>query len=586
MKKDRWIWGILNFLFPLCLLSFALIGVNQGADLTDTTYSMGNYMYFDSMDGSWKYATFLANLLGSRLILITGGSFLWMNVISKLLVGLIAVICYFCMKQYVSPYLVFAGEIIALGLCWCPTVIFYNYLSYLFFAVAALLLIKACREENSSFLFLAGCFLGINVMVRIPNVLQVLMILVVWYHVVKSDKGPKLKLFFQKTGVCIAGFAAGFLITVVIMILSGGGGGFSAMVEWLMSMLISGSDSGGYSAGAMLGNIMEDYALNLKWTFIIVAGMALGCFLFRKWNEKYLWVAKAGYICWLAVMVVYFYRNWVFRLDYGNYSAIFNLSVIFIMLGSVLAVWQLTVNRKEERESELAILLLVIFAISPLGSNNHLYSSINNFFVAAPIVIHLMKKMADKYREKREGFPIRWMMRTFVLLLGAQSFFFHLEYVFRGPAVSEYRNYCLQEANVMNGMRTNEAHGKAMEELCSFMKESKSDRIVLYGEIPGVSYLLGQECAVSTSWPDLASFSLEDWEDDLRSVGDWNEVSIIVSPDIIMWFGAEEITEEELPSFMAEDSGMEKVQALYEVIQGEGFTVVFENEEFVVYQTE
>ena len=198
MKKDRWIWGILNFLFPLCLLSFALIGVNQGADLTDTTYSMGNYMYFDSMDGSWKYATFLANLLGSRLILITGGSFLWMNVISKLLVGLIAVICYFCMKQYVSPYLVFAGEIIALGLCWCPTVIFYNYLSYLFFAVAALLLIKACREENSFFLFLAGCFLGINVMVRIPNVLQVLMILVVWYHVIKSDKGPKLKLFFQK----------------------------------------------------------------------------------------------------------------------------------------------------------------------------------------------------------------------------------------------------------------------------------------------------------------------------------------------------------------------------------------------------
>ena len=118
------------------------------------------------------------------------------------------------------------------------------------------------------------------------------------------------------------------------------------------------------------------------------------------------------------------------------------------------------------------------------------------------------------------------------------------------------------------------------------MKESKSDRIVLYGEIPGVSYLLGQECAVSTSWPDLASFSLEDWEDDLRSVGDWNEVSIIVSPDIVMWFEAEEITEEGLLSFMAEDSRMEKVQALYEVIQGEGFTVVFENEEFIVYQTE
>lgn len=586
MKKDRRIWGVLNFLFPLCLLSFAMIGANQGADLTDTTYSMGNYMYFETMTGSWKYATFLANLLGSGLFFVTGGSFLWMNVISKLLVGLIAVICYFLMKQYISPYLVFFGEIVALGLCWCPTVILYNYLSYMFFAIAALLLIKACREEKPFFLFLAGVFLGINVMVRIPNVLQVLMIFAVWYHVVKSGEEQKGKLFWKRTGICIAGFAAGFLLAILLMVLTGGGNGFSDMVEWLLSMLVSGSDSGGYSAGAMVGNIMEDYALNLKWLFVLLAGMALGCFLFRKWNKKYLWIAKAGYFGCLAFMVVYFYRNWVFRLDYSNYSAIFNLSVIFIMLGSVLAVWQLTMNRREVRESELAILLLVIFTISPLGSNNHLYSSINNFFVAAPIVLHLMKKIADKYREKREGFPIRWMMRTFVLILAVQSVLFHLEYVFRGPTVAEYRNYCLQEANAMNGMWTNEGHGKAMEELCSFMKESATDAVVLYGEIPGVSYLLGQECAVSTSWPDLASFSLADWEADLRSVGNWDGVSIIVAPDIVMWFEADETGEEELLSFMSEDYRMEKVHALYDVILEEGFTITFENEEFVVYQTE
>ena len=68
--------------------------------------------------------------LGARTIVASLFTPLVMNVISKLLVGLIAVICYFCMKQYVSPYLVFAGEIIALGLCWCPTVIFYNYLIF------------------------------------------------------------------------------------------------------------------------------------------------------------------------------------------------------------------------------------------------------------------------------------------------------------------------------------------------------------------------------------------------------------------------------------------------------------------------
>lgn len=47
--------------FPLILFLFPLMKINQGIDLTDTGYSLGNYRFFGQMDGVWMLLTFLAN---------------------------------------------------------------------------------------------------------------------------------------------------------------------------------------------------------------------------------------------------------------------------------------------------------------------------------------------------------------------------------------------------------------------------------------------------------------------------------------------------------------------------------------------
>ena len=107
----------LDIVLPLLLVLFSLAGINQGADLTDTTYSLGNYLFFNELGGEWIYATFLANVLGHLLMLLTGGKMIWMNAAGRGIILLTALIVYFAMKDRISRGILFAGEVLDIGLC-------------------------------------------------------------------------------------------------------------------------------------------------------------------------------------------------------------------------------------------------------------------------------------------------------------------------------------------------------------------------------------------------------------------------------------------------------------------------------------
>lgn len=123
---------ILNVLFPLILVLFPLLKINQGIDLTDTAYSLGNYRFWGETGGVWMLLTFLSNIVGHFFTLLPfGGTMLGMKFYTGLLVSLMALLGYRFFKTKMPPVIAFAGEMAAIGLCWCPTVILYNYMTYL-----------------------------------------------------------------------------------------------------------------------------------------------------------------------------------------------------------------------------------------------------------------------------------------------------------------------------------------------------------------------------------------------------------------------------------------------------------------------
>jgi hypothetical protein len=201
-----------NVAFPVLLLAYPLLKINQGIDVTDTTYSLGNFQYFDTMKGTWMVATFLANAVGHLLQqLPSGGTLMGMYFYTGLIQAVLALAAYFALKKKIPAPAVFVGELMALGLCWCPSTILYNYLTYLLMLCGALLLYRgvltdcdaqadgdaqvdygmpangdaqANTRKRVLCLAAAGLCLGANVAVRMPNVVQMAFIVVLWYGAV------------------------------------------------------------------------------------------------------------------------------------------------------------------------------------------------------------------------------------------------------------------------------------------------------------------------------------------------------------------------------------------------------------------
>ena len=148
-----------GWIFPVLLTVYSLLLVNQGVTVTDTGYNYGNFIHFESLDGMWKFSTYLATAIGSFFTKLPFGStMLGLNVYTGLVKASIALVTYFfCVKLFEMPKgVAFLAELVALGFCWCPTALLYNYVTYLLFTLGTLLLCLAVKTGKTRWYVLAG----------------------------------------------------------------------------------------------------------------------------------------------------------------------------------------------------------------------------------------------------------------------------------------------------------------------------------------------------------------------------------------------------------------------------------------------
>ena len=105
-----------------------------------------------------------------------------MNFYTGLFVSALALTGYwFCIKKLHMPaWIAFLGEVAAVCLCWCPTALLYNYLTYVLFLAGCLFLYQGLFREKNGLLVAAGICLGTNVLVRFSNLAEAGMIVAVW----------------------------------------------------------------------------------------------------------------------------------------------------------------------------------------------------------------------------------------------------------------------------------------------------------------------------------------------------------------------------------------------------------------------
>lgn len=497
LPLERYVFPVLVFLWPLW-------GTWQGVDVSDAGYSLANYEWLS--EGMWYYATFLANKLGALLMLLPGGSGLFaMNVKCSLLISLAALAAYYNLQRLMPGWMVFLGEILAISVFWCPSVVLYNTLSYVLLTFACLCLFRAESgvPRIRGWYTAAGVFLGLNVFVRFSNLLQAVLILAVWLEELWSRRSGKQAV--RDTGRCILGYAAGagagFLWTAAE-------GGFGAWPEAIAELFGIGGD---YTFGEMLRTTLDAYETAIWWMLIMAACVIAGMFFYampilrhhRCWKHLI-------YLAGVAALFRLYWGRGAFTTNYQDYWCMFNLVMMCLVLTIFLDVVGLCggfgATADERFLSALSLLLILIL---PFGSNNYTFPILLDLFVIAPFSLWMFRRIWQEFRHREVHFPLQCMALVLIAAVLVQGGLFHMNYSFRDGTDGTRKNTVVQAIPAAKGMYTTPQNAKELEGMYSYLESNAlTERALLtYGDIPGLSYLFRMEPGLSTAWPDLASYS-------------------------------------------------------------------------------
>lgn len=578
-----------KILFPGILILYPLLNVRQGIAVSDTTYSLSNFQYFPSMDGTWMVATYLANVVGNLMMhLPFGGTLMGMYCYTSLIQSATAVGVYVVLRKKIPAPLVLLGEWIALGLCWCPSTVLYNYLTYLLMAAGVLLLYNGILKEKKIYYIAAGICLGMNVAVRMPNVVQMAFIIALWYGAVID--GRTLQQTVRDTLWCILGYAAGFGIPFAAICIRYGVGAYPTMVQTMFAMTEKAAD---YKPTAMITGMFGGYIRGFYWmSFAIVCAVG-GYILFaiqrRLFAEKHSVqvLCKGVYVAVLAVLLRFYWGRGMFSFRYYNDGSIFYPAVLVLMSAIIMALYCLAVKNAGKEQKIMAVLVLVQIFVTPLGGNNGLYPIINNLFIVVPFVLWIAYERLAYGRNSERMTSFIWgaLFVILVLLATVQSTGFHMNFAFRDGIYGEARDVTVQTPAKAAGVYTNQDNAAWLEELAEYTEGAglTGREALLYGDIPGLGYLLNMPPALSTFWTDLDSYRMVEFERDMERITT-PPVIIVSSPiaaylgedaDGMNWFGVDREALE----------ADEKLQIIAEYMKEHSYREAFGNGRYVVYVT-
>ncbi len=514
-----------------------------------------------------------------------------MNIYTGLIISATALMCYYALlKEFTAPVM-FIGEFLSINLCWIPSTILYNYLTYFFFNLAAILIYYAIRKERPYLYYFAGVALGLNVFVRIPNLAQMGLIIAVWVGAGISVKGrsaedKKTYGVLRSTGSCIAGYLIGLGVPVVMLDITRGQYVFGELFSGLSDM--SGSNEE-YTALSMLIRTALAYIHSAKWMLIILAVVFGGTLMIAalKSNRILKWIGRIIYLGVLLIMFRFFWGRGMYSFRYyEDYTAVYEWAMIILFLAWIcIAVVFIKPGYNVLVKTYAAVTLAVLF-ITPLGSNNYTMQNINNMFLVMPFVLYTiggwLYRGAHRIRLENVlyGCNFPWMsmiVAVFAFFL-IQTTAFHAGFVFCDGMDGTPRDSVIEKNGATESvacMYTTEKNSQTLTDVCEYIHNDGSVSSILYwGDCPGLSYILRIPPAISTSWPDLDSYPVKNFEYELSAMssgtdnGDMNGVAIVWKKYTDYSAGNVEKKEDILRGFIGSNN----------------MKPVHENEEYIIYR--
>ena len=630
--------NILENVFVVVLAFYPLRHINWGLDLWDTGYNYANFQYMgtEHMDPMWLFSTFLANVVGHFLSgLPNGGNLIGMNLYTGLFVSVLALTGFlFCTKVLKMPVVVaFLGEFLAVSLCWCPTALLYNYLTYVLLLICLILLYHGLTKEKKWFLFGAGICLGVNVLVRFSNLPEAALILVVWaYDIILWREEKKTKIqsrsrgFWERTGRhtlwCLLGYLAALAVLLLTIHIKYGIGSYVDGIQRLFAMTDTAAD---YKAASMLKGMILIYVSNMYWVIRIAAVAVGGMVLFvavglledrfpgskaiRTIGTVLGVLIGAALLGWLyrSNLIQYFYPEGVGKeytgftsLLFYSYDSMLRPGILFLMLTMFISLIRIFHPNCAKEERLISGMVLLVVLLTSIGSNNGIYPSLNNLFLAGPYTLWQCRNFMRDVGEKRirkirlSAFPVKCVLAAFLAMCFFQFSMFGAMFVFaEGTGVQRADSY-VEDNTVLRDIRMSEDKARWLTELGRYVQEEElqGNEVILYGRIPALSYYL-QMPSVFNPWSDLNSYSVEQMALELDRAalameqdGAYRPV-IMIEKDYFAYLTGGTGALEELglgEARTGEIAQDEKWALLSEFMERQGYEQDFCNEKFAVFR--
>lgn len=639
IDNQRRLW---EFVSVAILVLYPLRHIAWGLDLWDTGYGYANFEYMGTqhMDPMWLFSTYLTTAIGHVFSLLPGAkTLIGMNFYTGLSISFLAVLgYYFCVKVLKIPaVLVFLGEFTAVSFCWCPTGSFYNYVTYVFYLVSVVCLYLGLARGKKGWLFAAGVALGCNVLSRFSNLPEAAMIVGVWaYGIIcwleerkeiaqtaktpgENEEGMKARKkaagvnlrrkLLQDTGMCLAGYLTALLILFGYIQIRYGMDEYVKGIQRLFSMTEVATD---YTAASMIMGMFDWYFQNLYWeirmcVFLVVGIVAvgvlelIGSYVEKDTVTKVLRILEwAGSLALAAVMVFWLYRQGFCAREYTNYGAIIWPGVTFLTLTLLVTLWRIFTPSAPKEEKLISGLIFLIVLITSLGSNNKLYPSMNNLFLALPYMywqFYRFCKYVGSFRWKRitiSAIPAKCLFGGFLLLFFVQVGLFGRRFVFvEGTGVQDLSAQVTNN-ETLKGVWMSKERAGWMQEISEYVNtEGLAGRdVLIYGQIPALSYYL-QMPAAFNPWPDLDSYQIGQLELDMQKMQERMDADATYRPVVLLekkyavyLEGGEaalmrmEPTEKE-QGWIVDNP---KLLLIGKFMEDYAYEKTFENEKFVIYE--
>lgn len=564
------------YIFPIILILYPLRHINMGLDLADTGYNYANFRYgLEHMDSKWFFSTYLSNVTGHFLTCLPGGhTLLFVNLYTGLFTSMLAFVSYkFLTKRMEIPAAwVFIGELTAISLCWCPTALLYNYITYLLLLVGVLFIYEGLTQEKEAYLIMAGAALGTNIFVRFSNLPEAGLIVAVWAYGIICRKN--IKKVMRETGFCMLGYIGAVIVWLGYISLRYGFANYVEGIKGLFAMTETATD---YKASSMLSGMFSDYKEGLYWLsrilVFLIPGMAvcIGMPKCRKWIKRFICIFFS------VAALIWLYRKEFCKFEFYSDGDIYRSGVLFLVLTMFMCLLQILSPKVQKNEKLLAGMIILVSLISSIGSNNRLLTSINNLFLAVPYVLWGMYKFCRKADIR--FFATKAMAVMFLALFFVQSAGFGVRFVFAEAGKDITMDAKVENCGAIKGISMSAEKADRMEEIAQYVSDRQliGREVILYGDIPALSFYLEMPPAFM-AWIYLESYDMDSLETAIDNLK--QEISEVEEPPIVI---LDHNLIEDVGASSSEDM---KLALILDYMEIYGYKETFSNEMFILYDAD